>query len=130
MWTWVIGTGRMVSPIGKTLTTGYAGAPGAINDPTQVDRVNIGPLPPGLYYIGAPVEVPRNPYFVPLDPSPLNAMHGRSGFGMHSDAPARPGTASEGCIVLTSDARHTIVSSGDRWLQVVPTEAALLTSAG
>ena len=40
-----------------------------------------------------------SPVAMPLIPDPANQMHGRSGFFIHADSIADPGSASEGCIV-------------------------------
>jgi hypothetical protein len=44
---------------------------------------------------------------------------GRSGFLIHGDSVAMPGTASHGCIILSRDLREQISASGDNQLEVV-----------
>lgn len=55
---------------------------------------------------------------LPLTPIGHNA-HGRTGFFIHGDSVARPGTASEGCIVLPHDVRVRLNAGTDKTLQVV-----------
>jgi hypothetical protein len=100
--------------------TGYSGSEadnGKNNPHAQCER-DIGPLPRGAYTIGAPVMGP-SPFSLPLDPAPANEMCGRSGFLVHGDSIAHPGTASQGCIILSRPIREAIAASGINQLVVV-----------
>jgi hypothetical protein len=116
-------TGRMlISQNGHydTLAVGYSGSLSrhARNDPDQQCVVRAGPVPRGLYRIGAP-EIGPSPYSLRLAPDPSNDMCGRSGFLIHGDSISHPGDASDGCIILTRRERETIVASGLKNLVVV-----------
>jgi hypothetical protein len=89
---------------------------------------NYGPLPTGSYTIGpAEDSVKLGPVAMPLVPDPANQMHGRSGFFIHADSVANPGTASEGCIVPVNGVngeagrviREQIAADSDRGLEVI-----------
>jgi hypothetical protein len=112
-------TGRLEHD-GVSVASGYSGAPGAVNNPDREFEFLIGPIPRGNYTIGALQlnggHMGQN--VIPLTPIGHNG-HGRSGFFIHGDSIRRPGTASQGCIVLPLDVRTRINSSRDRVLQVV-----------
>ena len=91
---------------------------GGRNDPTKQNVADIGPLPRGLYTIGAPIRGP-SPYSLPLKPDPRNQMFGRSAFLIHGDSLSHPGNASEGCIILARAQRETMVTTGVKLLFVV-----------
>lgn len=119
-WTYEILTGRMYSDNGDLVGVGYSGAPSAKNDLTQVSVRDVGPIPPGGYSIAAPVDTQTHgPYVMWLTPDPTNLMFGRSAFGIHGDSVVSPGTASEGCIIMSRDVRTRIWNSGDHELRVV-----------
>lgn len=114
-----ISTGKL-SKDGAALGTGYSGQPSCKNDPAKCDQHNEGPIPPGRYMIGDPIDTPTHgPYVLRLSPDAANEMHGRSGFLIHGDSAARPGTASQGCIILPRAVREAVHASGDRLLEVV-----------
>jgi hypothetical protein len=64
---------------------------------------------------------------MPLTPNPANQMHGRSAFFIHADSVAKPGSASEGCIVPVHGIngepgrtiRERIAADTDRALEVI-----------
>lgn len=86
---------------------------------------NWGPIPCGLYTIGAHVDtMTHGPFVLPLTPSPQNEMFGRSAFLIHGDSKVAPGSASEGCIILSRSVRERIAKSGDHELRVIPREEA------
>lgn len=102
------------------LDTGYSGSEehnGKNNPHAQCER-DVGPLPRGLYTIGPPIAGP-SPYSLALTPDGSNEMCGRSGFLIHGDSIAHPGTASHGCIILKRQTREAIVASGVKRLVVV-----------
>ncbi|MBP2168297.1 hypothetical protein J2125_001489 [Erwinia toletana] len=121
--TWIFqqSTGRL-SRDGKLIATGYAGKDGGKNNPELQATADTGPLPRGKYtIIGHPFHHPHTGnYSMRLQPDPSNIMYGRAGFLIHGDSAAHPGSASNGCIVMPLNIRHTIWSSGDRRVEVVP----------
>jgi hypothetical protein len=126
MWTWEIITGRMFADNGLLEGVGYSGTPAYKNNPQATHLVNNGPIPCGLYKILAPENTEKHgEYVLWLVPDPSNQMFGRSEFGIHGDKIGSPGTASEGCIVLSRGVREAIWESGDHDLQVVATREGI-----
>ena len=122
MWIYKQATGELFrnhldSPI---VGVGYAGKDEGKNN-TKLEAVrNTGPLPRGLYAIGsAYLDKTRGSYCMALLPDRKNVMYGRSGFLIHADSIAHPGSASEGCIVLALEVRKLIATSDDCWLVVI-----------
>lgn len=97
---------------------GYSGSPIGKNRPDMESVHNVGPIPRGMYTIGAPYDTKTHgPFVLPLEPDLDNQMYGRSGFLIHGDSVVHPGTASEGCIILARNIREMIANSGvDRLL--------------
>jgi hypothetical protein len=127
MWIWKQSEGTLTHN-GVPVAKGYAGAPAAINDSAQQDKKNVGPIPVGLYKIGTANKTSHlGPIVFPLTPDTGNEMFGRSAFYIHWDSRKKPGTASQGCIVLTamSDGRNplpafqALAETMDRWIVVV-----------
>ena len=105
---------------GTPVGAGYSGAGIYKNDPVAQNRHNEGPIPRGLYTIESPRDTQSHgPYVLPLTPDAGNDMEGRSGFLMHGDSVAHPGTASQGCIIMPRAIREQVWQSGDRALEVV-----------
>lgn len=118
MWTYCISAGRI--SYGAFAAYGYSGQPEAKNDPAKVALHNVGPIPPGRYAIGEPRDTTAHgPFVLPLTPVPENEMHGRDAFLIHGDSISKPGTASQGCIILPRAVRERIHASGDTELEVV-----------
>lgn len=106
---------------GQIIGLGYSGQPECKNDPDKCSVHNAGPIPPGGYTIGEPFDShTHGPFVLPLTPSDTNEMYGRSGFLIHGDSLMRPGTASQGCIIMRRAVRNAVYESGDRLLEVVP----------
>lgn len=109
---------------GELLGTGYSGFEQGKNNPALQAIHDVGPIPEGLYTIGAPHDLtggPHGPYVLPLTPDPANIMHGRNGFLLHGDSLEEPGFASRGCIIQTHSVRVAIaayVAVGQNRLQV------------
>jgi hypothetical protein len=121
-----ISTGEYFGSDGGLIGTGYAGAAPHINDPSACGLQDVGPLPMGLYSIGAPIDDPNTgPFSLPLTPDPSNDMMGRSAFLNHgglAPSPAYPdervdspsvtpgGTrrASHGCPIAARAIREVI----------------------
>lgn len=130
MWTYQQRSGEIFKADGELVASGYSGFGGGQNNPLAQFVANIGPIPCGVYTIGAPIDLaggPHGPFVLPLTPDATNDMHGRSGFLIHGDGlGAHAGSASHGCIILARSARETIAASGDRRLTVEPGDDALM----
>lgn len=128
-----IRTGTMFGDNGKPLFDGcYAGGnkgtvPNAVNNPDYCNVKNTGPLPPGVYTIGAPYDNPRTgSHTMNLDPEPGTELYGRGDFRIHGDNPAMNHSASDGCIIKSpAQVRCTAYTSGERRLTVVKEESDL-----
>lgn len=112
-------TGRLFRPDGSLIGIGYSGAFECKNVPEAQPIKNRGPIPIGIYHIGPPVDTfTHGPFVLHLLPDPANDMFGRKGFLIHGDSVVAPGTASEGCIIMSPDVRHAIAESDDSDLVV------------
>ena len=119
MWTYQQKTGKLISPSGDCVSTGYSGKGGDKNNPAAEDIADQGPCPIGQYTLEAPVNTTAHgPYVLRLDPSETNVMFGRGGFLMHGDSTEHPGEASEGCIIMPRAVREMVWNSGDHQLEV------------
>lgn len=122
MWIYKQATGELRrqnldSPL---VATGYAGRGEGKNNTAMENVKNVGPLPRGLYSMGAArTDSLRGAYCIPLTPDKGNDMFGRSDFLIHADSISAPGTASEGCIILAAATRKLLAESKDRWLVVM-----------
>lgn len=115
----MIRTGEFIAPNRKLVGYCYSGQPPFVNDPTKVAIKDRGPLPPGPYRMESPINTDPDrsewgahahlgPFVIPLTPEPMPEypnprgwLYGRSGFYIHGDSIAKPGYASDGCIVPT-----------------------------
>ena len=115
---------------GTELERGYSGSddgdgvpePGeGKNDPTAQEQRSIGPIPRGRWEILGPpfTHEHAGPFVLRLQPAPGTETFGRSGFLIHGDSVILPGTASQGCIILSRAVRLHIWATGDRELEVV-----------
>ena len=121
MWQYEQCTGQLRNADGAMVATGYAGHGPGVNNPAMQACADVGPLPQGLYSLGAPIDHPKlGPFAIPLVPHAENTMFGRGGFYIHGDEIAHAGEelASHGCIVLPHDAREAIWNRGDHVLKV------------
>ena len=119
MWTYEQATGRF-SHDGVAVAFGYSGRDEGKNNPAMQYLQGIGPLPRGAYTIGDAVDTDTHgPCVMPLSHDASNEMFGRSGFLIHGDSIAAPGTASHGCIILPRAIRDLINLCKDRCLSVV-----------
>lgn len=103
------------------LAVGYSGHGPGLNNPTAQAAPDVGPIPRGLWSIGAPRDTPEHgPFVLPLIPHSATDCCGRSGFLIHGDEVEHPGEhlASHGCIVLPREAREQIWQSGDHVIEV------------
>lgn len=110
---------------GVLVGSGYAGAPGFVNDPSATALKAKGPLPVGIYKIG-PSEAQHQSlgiFVLPLEPQPGNEMFGRGDFYFHGANAAKDldgqQASSEGCIVTDHDTRVLIDQDADHMLAVV-----------
>jgi hypothetical protein len=121
MWTYQQSTGRL-SHDGTFVAFGYSGDAAHRDNPDADHLSNRGPIPRGRYAIGPVIRIAsKGPVVIDLEPTleQRPRMHGRGGFLIHGDSIARPGTASQGCIILGRRVREGIVASLDRDLEVV-----------
>ncbi|MEX3954582.1 tlde1 domain-containing protein [Trinickia sp. EG282A] len=119
-WIYKQSTGEL-SRNGVIITrNGYSGKGEGKNNPSLQAWRSVGPIPRGTYTIGSPRNSSHlGNYAMPLTPNTGTNTFGRDAFYIHGDSIRRPGTASEGCIILGPDIRARIWASGDRALQVV-----------
>ena len=120
MWRFQQATGKLLDPDGNVKAIGYSGRqPDGKNKPEMQSVHNIGPIPCGVYRIGSPIDtMTHGPFVLPLSPDVANQMFGRDSFLIHGDSIVNPGTASEGCLILSRDVRESIASSSDNHLEV------------
>lgn len=124
-WRYEQSTGKLFTPEGTLIATGYAGGncgknPEGINNPEMQNVKGVGPLPVGKYTHGVVVMQSQLGVFaIPLIPDPANEMHGRGGFYMHGDKIAEPRCASEGCIIMPRFVREQYYNSVDPTIEVV-----------
>jgi hypothetical protein len=120
-WTYAQHSGELQQD-GTPVAAGYSGAKEGKNNPALESVPNVGPIPCGRWTItGPPVDThDHGPYVLRLDPAAETQTHARTGFLMHGDSRANPGTASHGCIILPWAIREQVWQSGDRELLVIP----------
>ncbi len=113
---YVIPTGELLQD-GSRIGTGWAGhdtdTVNGQNNPEAITIEGIGPLPPGWYTIGDPIDSPKlGPIAFPLTPDPANQMYGRSEFYLHAPevTPKVPDVSSDGCIIQIHDVRVLVAS--------------------
>lgn len=122
-WTYQQSTGKLLDPAGDWVGTGYSGNGAGLNNPAMQEVPEVGPIPAGMWAIGAAAQVPvLGPVVMHLQPSPAGALDpfGRSGFFIHGDNADESHTASCGCIVLGPADRRLMAASPDRNLEVIP----------
>ena len=122
MWTYRQQTGEFFDAEGELVETGYSGFGEGKNNPDREDEHDVGPIPRGVYTIGATEFVdtsgPHGPFVLPLTPDQSNEMFGRDSFLIHGDSVSHPGAASHGCIILSRVTREAIAASDDDELTV------------
>ena len=99
-WTYTQATGELHRD-GKLVATGYSGAPGHINSTTSEGLRSKGPIPRGLWrmFFVYQRHSRLGTVAIALKPEGHKAL-GRSDFMIHADSARKPGTASQGCIIL------------------------------
>ena len=103
---------------GKELATGYSGKGDGKNNPDKEGVRNVGPIPAGKYQLSKPRDYKGMKNCFDVTPDGHNAL-GRTEFLIHGDSKSKPGTASEGCIILEPAIRQQIAESGITRLRVV-----------
>ena len=100
----------------------YSGHADGVNNPADEKVQMVGPIPEGVYTIGAPFTHPTCGLFaMRLTANPGTNTFGRGGFLMHGDNSALNHTASEGCIIAAHAIRLLVaagVAAGDDQLTV------------
>ena len=97
---------------------GYSGAGQGLDNPADETVPDVGPIPQGLWTIGAWHDDPElGPCVAALTPVDHDAC-GRDGFYIHGDNSAVDHTGSHGCIVTTRYVREAMRDSGDTALTV------------
>jgi hypothetical protein len=119
-WTYIQQTGELQQD-GKPVATGYSGAGPGKNNPDMQHVHNAGPIPQGSWTIaGPPVNTAAHgPYVLKLHPAVETETYGRNGFLIHGDSKDKPGSASQGCVILPRAVREQVWKSGDQDLQVI-----------
>jgi len=107
-WEYVQATGEMRRD-GVVVGVGYSGDPEHKNDVRYESFRSKGPIPRGAYRM---IYVyPRHPKLgelaITLRPVGHDCL-GRSNFMIHADSVKKPGTASEGCIVIDRKIRKAM----------------------
>jgi len=103
-------------PGGPLVAVGYSGHGEGKNNPTLSPVADVGPIPAGSWSMVAMLTTTptHGPCVITLAPAPDTVTFGRSGFLIHGDSIAAPGTASLGCIILPRPIREAMWRSGDR----------------
>ena len=99
-------------------TSGYAGAPGYVNDGSATHVAFKGPLPEGRFTIGVPQVLNGMANCMKLLPSIDTNTFGRFHFWIHGPSLAGWGLGSQGCLVLLAEARAAIAARGGGYLEV------------
>lgn len=91
------------------IARGYSGAVGHVNHPDSEGMVALGPIPRGVWRIGAAYTHKRlGRVAIPLEAADPQTALGRSGFFIHGDNSRGDNSASSGCIVLDYATRQLI----------------------
>lgn len=122
-------TGKLTNQDGTPFAgwtgAGYSGLGAGKNNPLAQGEAGVGPIPRGMWHIGAPYNSARTgPFTLPLirldgTPDDRDDATGRSAFRIHGDSVKAPGTASHGCIILPRIIREAIHNSRNELLQVI-----------
>ncbi len=118
-WSYSQSTGKLRHD-GVMVTIGYSGNGKGLNNPNDQAIHYVGPIPQGLWDIGAMAADGGHmgPNVLPLTPAAGTDTFGRDAFFIHGDNDKVNHTASEGCIIIRPDIRDQIAQSGDAVLEV------------
>ena len=117
MWTYRQRTGELLHD-GAFEGSGYSGRANGRNNPNAQAVRDTGPVPEGLYAIGAAFDHPHlGPCVMLLYPEPGTNTFGRSAFYIHGDNARHD--ASHGCIILGPAIREKIAAGPDHKLTVI-----------
>lgn len=118
--TYIQSTGNLYTSEGRFIFSGYSGAGVGKNNHQMQEVHNVGPIPLGWYDITERLKDGGHmgPNALKLEPRASNKMFGRSGFFMHGDSMAAPGTASQGCLIFPPAVRSLIWAGGDHAIEV------------
>jgi hypothetical protein len=107
-------TGRWFDGRGRYLSHGYAGRDEGKNNLAMQNVPDVGPIPLGDYEITEQLDLDElkarrlaGPV-MRLQAMPGTETYGRSGFLIHGDSIAAPGTGSHGCPVADKPTRFNI----------------------
>lgn len=120
MWVYLIRTGDVYHN-GRRAFKAHSGNGLALNDPAQIHRKGIGPVPPGVYWLGPRRDSPVTGRNV-MDVIPVlgTVTYGRKAFQLHGpNRTPDPSDDSRGCIVADEADRLAVDASGDRLLTVL-----------
>src|SRR6185437_6014732 len=109
MWIYQQSSGKLFDPKGVNVATGYSGHGEGFNQPNLQDRLDVLPLPQGIWYMGKAYDHPTHgPCTIPLTPEPGTETFGRTGFLCHGDRKDAPGKhlASLGCMIMPHPIRE------------------------
>jgi hypothetical protein len=122
-------TGKLLNAGDAVIGIGYSGSPAGKNDPSKEGVESVGPIPCGNYTVkGPPFDSPKHgPYVLHLVPDDDTRAFitslGRDPdtFLMHGDKVGAPGTASEGCVIMSRGVRESVWGDNavDPYLTVV-----------
>ena len=127
MFTYEQTTGKLYTPTGTLLGTGYAGRGEGKNNPVWEAVKDYGPLPVGMWTL---IKLWKNhpvvgEYAIELQPDESTRIkilsYGRDpiGFFSHGENPSHIGESSDGCIILWRTTRLDWWENGDRQLHVI-----------
>lgn len=117
MWIYSQALGQIWDPKGELFTVAYSGCGEGRNSPRHQGQKNVGPIPRGLYIIGASYHSERvGPRALPLVPINHNAL-GRTDFLIHGDNPSHD--ASRGCVICGPKERKIIDEHEDKMFLVI-----------
>ena len=90
-------------------SSAYSGAPGHVNQPSDVALAGLGPIPHGDWHVGLPHKHIRlGPLAFRLRPGVNTNVFGRDEFYVHGDNGEMNQSASTGCIVLKRTGREAM----------------------
>ena len=106
MWHFNRQLGKLISPTGEEFPA-YSGHGVGVDNPLYQQVKDVGPIPAGLWDIGAPHQSAHGQDTLTLTPHKETNTYGRSGFLCHGDEIEHPGQhlASLGCVITARAVR-------------------------